>query len=103
MYEDLDNPDFKCSFLNAAEMRELCMVGSEDELRELSMYRHNNTFSSLQMENNPCGIFFCAAPDIMHSLQHVVSMYALENFMKPLGCDVTSQLNRLALWFDRTV
>jgi hypothetical protein len=68
------------------------------------MYRHDNAFSKLQMGNNPSGIFFCAAPDVMHSLQHGVLMYALENFMKPLGCDITtSQLNRLALWFDRTV
>jgi hypothetical protein len=39
----------------------------------------------------------------MHSLQHGVLMYALENFMQPLGCHVTNQLDCLALWFDRTV
>ena len=103
VYDDLDNPDVACSFLDAAEIKELCMVGSAAELKALSMYRHDNAFSRLQMGNNPSGIFFCAAPDVMHSLQHGVFMYALENFMQPLGCHVTNQLDRLALWFDRTV
>ena len=40
VYDEFDNPDVACSFLDAAEIKELCMVGSAAELKALSMYRH---------------------------------------------------------------
>jgi len=101
-YEELDQPDLVCEFLTTEAVTALCDAGSDDALKEMSLYRVDNAFNRVQMGSNPYGIFACAVIDIMHSLQHGLMMYALSEFTRPIpGADL-ALVDRMAMLMDST-
>ncbi|KAI2491812.1 hypothetical protein MHU86_22751 [Fragilaria crotonensis] len=45
LYEDLDNPDVECTFLSTETINYASQHGSQEELRQLSIYRCDNAFN----------------------------------------------------------
>lgn len=102
VFENLDNPDVKCTFLMTEEIRDVCLHADDDVLRNLTLYRVDNAFNRVQMGRNPHGIFMCAVIDIMHTVQHGIFMYAMEAFKKFLNPRKLRMLDRMAIAFDKT-
>ena len=102
LFDDLDNPEFECSFLSTAAVNNVCRNGCDDALHELSIYRVDNAFNRIQMGQNPHGIFMCAVVDVMHTVQHGIIMYSLESFKKGLSVRRLQLLDRMALSFNKT-
>ena len=91
-----------CEFLTTEAITALCDAGSDDALKEMSLYRVDNAFNCVQMGSNPYGIFACAVIDIMHILQHGLMMYALSEFTRPIpGADL-ALVDRMAMLMDST-
>jgi hypothetical protein len=57
LYENLDVPDFECTFLTTDATDQASQYGSQEERRQLSIYICNNAFNRIQMGRNPHGIF----------------------------------------------
>ena len=102
VYEDLDNPDVRCSFLTTEMVNNVCRDGDEDDLRKLTLYRVDNTFNRIQMGQNPHGIFMGAVIDVMHTVQHGIIMYAMESFKSFLNAHKLQMLDRMAIHFNLT-
>ena len=99
-YEDLDQPHLECTFLTTEGITELCQVGSEDDLKAMSIYRVDNAFNRVQMGPNPHGIYGCAVIDIMHSLQHGLMMYALSAFTRHIPDKQLAFIDQMAIDMD---
>ena len=82
LFDDLDNPEFQCTFLSTESVNDVCHNGSDDELHELSIYRVDNALNHIQMGQNPHGIFMCAIVDVIHTIQHGIIMYSLETLQE---------------------
>jgi hypothetical protein len=102
LYEDLDSPEVVCRFLSTDTINHVSQFGSQEERRQLSIYKCDNAFNRIQMGRNPHGIFMCAVVDVMHTIQHGVIMYVLDCFKKGLSAQSLAKLDRLAHIFDKT-
>ena len=102
LYNDLDNPDFQCTFLSTDEVNHVSQHGSQEDLRQLSIYQCDNSFNRIQMGQNPHGIFMCAVVDVMHTIQHGIIMYVLDTFKNSLSVRSLAKLDRMAHIFDKT-
>jgi hypothetical protein len=102
LYEDLDNADVQCQFLSTDTINHVSRYGSQEELRQLSIYKCDNSFNRIQMGQNPHGIFMCAVVDVMHTIQHGIIMYVLDCFKKSLNAQSLAKLDRMAHIFDKT-
>ena len=102
LYENLDDPDFECTFLSSDAINHASQYGSQEELRLLSIYRCDNAFNRIQMGRNPHGIFMCAVVDVMHTIQHGIIMYVLDCFKKCLNVQSLAKLDEMAHIFDTT-
>ena len=102
VFDDLDNPDVVCSFLNQDVIKGVCDDADDEVLHNLSIYRVNNAFNRIQMGRNRHGIFMCAVIDVMHTVQHGIIMYVLESFKKSLNNEKLAMLDRMAIAFDKT-
>lgn len=101
-FEDLDNPNITCSFLDAHDMDWISQHGSDHDRQSLSVYRVDNCFNRIEMGRNSHGIFMCAVIDVMHTLQHGVMKYAIEVFLEHLNNAQKATFDRLAITFDQT-
>ena len=101
-FEDLDNPNVTCTFLNAHDVDRISRHGSDNDRQQLSVYKVNNCFNRIEMGGNPHGIFMCAVIDVMHTVQHGVIKYALEVFLSHLNNAQKVTFDRLAITFDHT-
>jgi hypothetical protein len=102
LYENLDDPDFECTFLTTDAINHAFQYDSQEELRQLSIYKCNNAFNRIQMGRNPHGIFMCAVVDVMHTIQHGIIMYVLDCFKKCLSVQSLAKLDEMAHIFDTT-
>jgi hypothetical protein len=102
LYDDLDNADVHCSFMLSDTVNHVSQFGSQEDRRQLSIYRCDNAFNRIQMGKNPHGIFMCAVVDVMHTIQHGIIMYALDCFKKHLSTESLAKLDRMAHTFDKT-
>jgi hypothetical protein len=102
LYADLDSPEVHCTFLTTDTMNHVSQFGSQEERRQLSIYKCDNAFNRIQMGQNPHGIFMCAVVDVMHTIQHGIIMYALDCFKKRLNAQSLAKLDRMAHVFDKT-
>ena len=101
LFEDLDNPNVKCSFLIKDTINDVCKHGDDDAVHNLTLYRADNAFNRVEMGSNPHGIFMCAVIDVMHTVQHGIIMYAMEAFKKSLNPRKLAMLDRMAISFDK--
>ena len=102
VYDDLDDPYAECTFLSTDTINHASEYGSQEELRQLSIYKCDNAFNRIQMGRNPHGIFMCAVIDVMHTIQHGIIMYVLDCFKKHLSVQSLAKLDRMAHTFDKT-
>jgi hypothetical protein len=102
LYDDLDNPHVQCTFLSSDTINNASQYGSQEDLRELSIYRCDNAFNRIQMGRNPHGIFMCVVVDVMHTIQHGIIMYVLDCFKKSLSAQSLAKLDGMAYIFDTT-
>ena len=94
LFDDLDNPDVECTFLDVDTINNICRNGSDYALQELTMYKVDNTFNRIQMGQNAHGIFMCAVIDVMHTIQHGIIMYFLKSFKKGLAMNHWQSLTK---------
>ena len=102
LYDDLDDPDLQCTFLTTETINHASQHGSQEDLRQLSIYKCDNSFNRIQMGRNPHGIFMCAVVDVMHTIQHGIIMYVLDTFKNCLSVRSLAKLDRMAHIFDKT-
>ena len=102
LFDDLDNPDVECTFLDVDTINDICRNGSDDDLQELTIYKVDNAFNRIQMGQNAHGIFMCAVIDVMHTIQHGIIMYCLESFKKGISNESLAKLDGMAFSFDKT-
>jgi hypothetical protein len=101
-FDDLDNPDVKCTFLTTDMVTDLCRNAEDDVLHNLTLYRVDNAFNRIQMGKNAHGIFMCAVIDVMHTVQNGIIMYAMNAFKNFLNSKNLQMLDRMAIAFDKT-
>jgi hypothetical protein len=102
LYDDLDDPDLQCTFLSTDTINHASQYGSQEDLRQLSIYKCDNSFSHIQMGQNPHGIFMCAVVDVMHTVQHGMTMYIRDSFKNGLSVKSLAKLDRMAHIFVKT-
>ena len=102
LYDDLDSPEVLCTFLSTDTINHVSQFGSQEDRRQLSIYKCDNAYNRIQMGQNPHGIFMCAVVDVMHTIQHGIIMYVLDCFKRGLNAQSLAKLDRMAHIFDKT-
>ena len=74
LFDNLDNPDVECAFLDVDTISNICCNHSDDALQEFTMYKVDNAFNSIQMGQHAHSICMCTVFDVMHTIHHGIIM-----------------------------
>ena len=82
-YEDLDNPDVNCQYLEAATMHEIALCPDPEQHKQYSQHRVDNAFNHVIIADPIRGIMGSTPTEIMHVFRGgmiaVVTYLVLEN------------------------